>query len=1522
MYRAVSMQSRKLSYFLSYLLMTLFFVSCGGGGGSQSGSPSDPSNTAPQISSLSPMSVIAGSSATTLTINGSGFIAASTVQWNSASHASTLVSANQINVSLTEADTATAATVQVKVTNPAPGGGTASASFTINNPVPTVSAITPTTANAGQPDTTVTITGTGFNASSVVNVNGASRVTTFVNSTQLKATLPTTDFSGSGTLQIIVTNPAPGGGTSVASSATTVTVNNPVPVLQSISQGSVSAGTPATLTVTGTGFAANSVVQVNGAPRATTYVGATQLRFATTAADVAAIATLQISVMNPAPGGGTTTELPVAVVYPVPTISSLNPPAATAGAGSFVLSVQGSGFFPTSTVQWNGVAKPTQYVSATKLTVPIMPADIATTGTAQVTVMSPAPGGGTSTPVNFRIDNIAITDIHPQNLYVGSRDTLIDIYGGNFQQGCVAQWNGAALVTTFGTSTHIQAAVPASSLTQLGTGQVTVANPDGVTSAAVAIGVIANPVLVLSSLSPRAAPAGSASIDLTLMGTGFTNASTAYWDSKPLPTTLSSGQLRATLSAALLQKLGTYNVTVTNPGPGGGGTSSALVFSTYLPLPSNDLVYSAWSKLLYASVPSTAGSLGNSIVGVDPVTGNVMNSVYVGSEPNKLALSSDGKVLWVGINGAGAVRKVDLVTMTAGIQFGLGGGQGVYNPPATALDLAVMPGSPEAVAVYTQAFPNATIRIFDSGVARANAYTGGGYLAFNSMGNKLYTMASPSGWGSGYAVLTIDSSGIASSTVVGQSVTTNGLKYDNGRVYTSNGTMLDAETGSLVSTFYSQPNSVASGAVAPDSTIGKAFIVTSSYSSSSEVLAFDTNAFVKTGSIPVTGLDTSVNPRALVRWGQQGLAFRTKSQIYVLQSNIVKDTSATLADVAVTLSAPASAATGASLTYTATVTNNGPNAANNIDLITSLPAEVTVLSATPAQGTCSVGVVSRCNLGSVAANSNVQVQLAVIPNAAGSLAASTTVSATEGDPTPANNSATTSVTATGNPYYPVPLIASISPKMVAVGADTFTLTVNGGGFNMASTVQWNGNALPTTFTDGSTLTATVDSSHITNLGYAWISVSSPSPGGGTSASIPLMIYRQINLDANQITYEPFRRKIYVSVPSTATQVTGNSIVSIDPATGALSNPVNIGSQPNQLALSDDGNYLFVGLDGSNSIARFNLATNTTDFSFSLGSSSYGDTYKPRTFAVAPGNANLLAVDTGSWTGIGIYDISGSTATHRAIFTGPYTGSSVAFGDSTHLYSYDSDTSGAEFSRWTVGASGLATLDNSTLNGIGGFSGSFKLSRGLVFGGGGGVADPSTTPPSMLGQFSAFGSVAPDAWLGRSFFLGCPQSVNYYCSSNNTLLAFDQRTFRQTDSVTVPTTQSGKNLIRWGSDGLAFTAQSSSGSAGTGELFILRGPFVIPQIGVANGIPNVASVTPSQLAAGSRNLYLTVTGTGFVAGAFARWNGSDRTTYFVDATHLSVAIPATDLASAGTASITVINPGSAVASAPVSFTISQ
>jgi hypothetical protein len=86
-----------------------------------------------------------------------------------------------------------------------------------------------------------------------------------------------------------------------------------------------------------------------------------------------------------------------------PQLASLTPASVQAGAGGFTLTVDGANFTVGSVVRWNGAARPTSYVSATRLTADIAASDIAAEGSAQVSVENPAPDGGTSNALTVQI---------------------------------------------------------------------------------------------------------------------------------------------------------------------------------------------------------------------------------------------------------------------------------------------------------------------------------------------------------------------------------------------------------------------------------------------------------------------------------------------------------------------------------------------------------------------------------------------------------------------------------------------------------------------------------------------------------------------------------------------------------------------------------------------------------------------------------------------------------------------------------------------------------------------------------------------------------------------------------------------------------------------------------------------------------------------------------------------------------------------------------------------------------------
>nr|MDQ3013633.1 hypothetical protein [Acidobacteriota bacterium] len=90
-----------------------------------------------------------------------------------------------------------------------------------------------------------------------------------------------------------------------------------------------------------------------------------------------------------------------------PTLFGLSPGTAVAGGAAFTLTVSGMNLVDGSTVQWNGGARATGFFDGTRLTAQILATDIAMAGTATVTVVTPAPGGGTSNALSFTINGAA-----------------------------------------------------------------------------------------------------------------------------------------------------------------------------------------------------------------------------------------------------------------------------------------------------------------------------------------------------------------------------------------------------------------------------------------------------------------------------------------------------------------------------------------------------------------------------------------------------------------------------------------------------------------------------------------------------------------------------------------------------------------------------------------------------------------------------------------------------------------------------------------------------------------------------------------------------------------------------------------------------------------------------------------------------------------------------------------------------------------------------------------------------------
>jgi hypothetical protein len=281
---------------------------------------------------------------------------------------------------------------------------------------------------------------------------------------------------------------------------------------------------------------------------------------------------------------------------------------------------------------------------------------------------------------------------------------------------------------------------------------------------------------------------------------------------------------------------------------------------------------------------------GNTISVLDLATAKIVGSQFAGSNPNVIAISDDNQFLYAGINGASAVQRFTVPSLSPDVSYSLG--TAGFDGPQFALDLGVAPGAPHTTAVSLGSFgvsPSAQggITIFDDATARATTAKGGASLydslQWGADATALFAANSES-TGFDFYTLSVTSSGVAlshdSSSVF--SSFSNRIHFDSGTklVYANDGHIVNPTTGTSVGTFNT------SGLMVPDSNLNKAFFLTGIGTSTITITSYDLTLFTKIDSITVNSVVGS--PLRLIRWGQNGLAFNTDGgQIFLIGGNFV-----------------------------------------------------------------------------------------------------------------------------------------------------------------------------------------------------------------------------------------------------------------------------------------------------------------------------------------------------------------------------------------------------------------------------------------------------------------------------------------------------------------------------------------------------------------------------------------------------------------------------------------------------------
>ncbi len=193
------------------------------------------------------------------------------------------------------------------------------------------------------------------------------------------------------------------------------TENLPTPTMNAISPSSALVGSSElTLTISGKNFLEyepgaalnNSIVRWNGEVKETTYINGSTLKIRVLARELAQAGTARITVYTKMPSGELVSnpmEFKIAAENPKPIALQLSPDSAAVGGGDFRVAVTGRNFTPQSVVRWNGASRPTLFTDSTELSIAVSKSDLVNATTAEISVSTPAPGGGMSNPLKLAV---------------------------------------------------------------------------------------------------------------------------------------------------------------------------------------------------------------------------------------------------------------------------------------------------------------------------------------------------------------------------------------------------------------------------------------------------------------------------------------------------------------------------------------------------------------------------------------------------------------------------------------------------------------------------------------------------------------------------------------------------------------------------------------------------------------------------------------------------------------------------------------------------------------------------------------------------------------------------------------------------------------------------------------------------------------------------------------------------------------------------------------------------------------
>jgi hypothetical protein len=439
---------------------------------------------------------------------------------------------------------------------------------------------------------------------------------------------------------------------------------------------------------------------------------------------------------------------------------------------------------------------------------------------------------------------------------------------------------------------------------------------------------------------------------------------------------------------------------------------------------------------------------------------------------------------------------------------------------------------------------------------------------------------------------------------------------------------------------------------------------------------------------------------------------------------------------------------------------------------------------------------------------------------------------------------------TGTSPSTYPMMISMAPQAASASSETVSVTITGSGFSQSSNACWNCNALqlrllPTTYVSPTQLTVTIPISVLPTNSPTAISmfdsstnVFSPNvltftvlpSSSGTTRVIP------INLSGLGMAWDSASQLLYVGAAHYDGQYP-NSVVAINPNTGAVVKSVQTGSDPMYLSDGANGQYLYVAYGSTTSMTQLALPslipTTTTPLADSRGNIWY-----PGDLKAAPVNPHTAAAtlimpgfSPEAVGGVAVYDDGVARPGSMPGWTG---GQTVAEMYETLAWSSTDSLLASSTAEWDggfypgplvelqVGSSAVTYLSSGLAKfnaGAGNLHSDFGT--GLIYSDNGNVADPKTG--TLVGSYAASGLVAPDSSSNTTFVLS--QTAAQAGTNNYTIVSFNQKTFAPISTITLNNLAGAPfEIVRVGASGLAILTSGGEGNIytnGLGMLYLVQ-----------------------------------------------------------------------------------------------------